>query len=88
MHVHPMEVQFCLEFTAAEKTRLAPAFMFGDAEEQLSYAIDQLGSERVATLIVEAKNTDIALLALTEVDGFSPADRERLQQVLITNQPA
>lgn len=82
MCVHRMNVQLCLAFTIDEKGILAPSFMFGDAEEQLSYAVNQFGSERVASLIVNAKNKDIALLALTEVDGFSDADKKRIQEIL------
>lgn len=82
MRIHPMEVQLCLKFSDEEKQVMAPSFMFGDAEEQLSYAVHRFGSERVTTLIVDAKNGDIAALALAEVDGFSEADKVRLGQIL------
>lgn len=82
MRVHPMEVQLRLKFTDEEETRLAPSFAFGDAEEQLSYAVDQLGSERVATLIVDANDSDIGIVALTDVDGFSDGDKVRIKSML------
>jgi hypothetical protein len=83
MRVHPMEVAACLGFTKQEREILSPTFAFGDAEEQLSYPVNQLGSERVATLIVNSKNGDIARLALTEIEDFDEGDRSRLQSLLV-----
>lgn len=82
MRVHPMEVQLRLDFSDAERAILSPSFTFGDAEEQLSYAVHQFGSERVATLIVNANDRDIAELALTEVDGLSEPDKDRIRKLL------
>ena len=78
MRVHPAEVRTCLAFTDEERTAMGPSFAFGDAEEQLSYAVHTFGSARVVELIVDAKNTDIAKLALLEVDHLTAKDKEAL----------
>lgn len=81
MRVHRAEIQLCLRFTTEEVEVMSPSFAFGDAEEQLSYAVHSFGSQRVADLIVAANNHDIGRLALTEVDGFTSADTQRIREM-------
>lgn len=82
MHVHPMLLQFALAFTKEEKRVMAPSFAYGDAEDQLSYAVHAFGSKRVADLVVAAGDKDIGVLALTEVQGFAEEDLVRIKSMV------
>ncbi|OHA85598.1 MAG: hypothetical protein A2408_00905 [Candidatus Yonathbacteria bacterium RIFOXYC1_FULL_52_10] len=77
-----MEVALSLKFSDEERQRMGPSFAFGDAEEQLSYAVHLFGSEQTAVMIVESNNADIGVLALEEVDGFDKVDIERIGEMI------
>lgn len=78
--VSPFEILH-LGFKLEEMEQFGIACSNGDAEEGLSYAVHCLGSQRVADVVIESKNKDVALLAISEVDDFDGADKTRIIEV-------